>query len=134
MSYISYPNHLATLHGDLFSTGPNKRFTLKGTQGSYEKNGLDPQEACLIAGILPNKPQWADETPEQYGRFYNADSSETITTESGCYQQYFQELALAINTNTAPPVTATNALWNIKLIALAMESSRQGKTLTIDKW
>ncbi|WP_269154175.1 hypothetical protein [Photobacterium carnosum] len=39
-----------------------------------------------------------------------------------------------INTNTAPPVTATDALWNIKLIALAMESSRQGKTLTIDKW
>ena len=131
---LHYPNHLATLHGDLFSAGPNKRFTLKGTQGSYEKYGLDPQEACLIAGVLPNKPQWANETSEQYGRFYDADGVETITTESGCYQQYFQELALAINTNTAPPVTTTDALWNIKLIALAMESSRQGKTLTIDKW
>lgn len=130
---LHYPNHLAILHGDLFSAGPNKRFTLKGTSGSYEKYGLDPQEERLIAGRLPIKPNWADELSEQYGHFYSGDEVETIKTESGCYQQYFQKVAQAINSNTVAPVTAEEAIWNIKLIKLAMESSRQRKTLAVHK-
>lgn len=130
---LHYPNHLTTLHGDLFSAGPNKRFTLKGTNGSYEKYGLDPQEERLIRGTLPNEAKWADESAEQYGHFYRDNEIETIKTESGCYQQYFQEVAEAINRNTAPPVTGKEALWNIKLIELAMESSRQQKTLVVQR-
>ncbi|MGF1703462.1 oxidoreductase [Photobacterium makurazakiensis] len=130
---LHYPNQLTILHGDSFSAGPNERFTLKGTNGSYKKCGFDPQEERLIAGILPNEPKWSDETTEQYGHFYSADKIETIATESGCYQQYFQEVAQAINNNTVPPVKAEEALWNIKLIELAMESSRQRKTIAIKK-
>jgi scyllo-inositol 2-dehydrogenase (NADP+) len=128
---MHYPSQLITLHGDLFSAGPNKRFTLKGTKGSYEKYGLDPQEARLISGVLPNQTAWADETPEQYGYFYNDQGSEVVKTERGCYQAYFQQIAQAIRFNTAPPVNANEALWNIKLIALAMESSRLDQTLPV---
>ncbi|WP_413699932.1 Gfo/Idh/MocA family oxidoreductase [Psychromonas sp. KJ10-10] len=130
---LHYPNQLTTLHADLFSAGLNKRFTLKGTNGSYEKYGLDPQEERLIAGALPNTPEWSDETPKQYGQFYSADNVETIATERGCYQQYFQQIAHAIHINVAPPVKAEDSLWNIKLIELAMESSRLGKTLPVNK-
>lgn len=130
---MHYPNHLTTLHGDLFSANPNKRFTIKGTSGSYEKYGLDPQEERLMAGVLPNVDDWSDETPDQYGHFYRAEGSETVKTERGCYQQYFLQTAQAIRFNTAPPVQAEEALWNIKLIALAMESSQLGQTLTVKK-
>ncbi len=128
---LHYPNHLAILHGDLFSAGPNKRFTLKGTKGSYEKLGLDPQEPRLIEGIQPIEPSWADETPDNYGRLYRADDSEIVTTETGGYQHYFLQMAEAIRNNTAPPVKAEDALWNIKLIELAMESSRSGQKLPV---
>lgn len=136
---LHYPNQLTTLHADLFSAGPNKRFSVKGSKGSYEKYGLDPQEARLIAGIVPSiapgiapaDAAWADEQPAQYGRLYNAEGSEVITTERGGYQQYFTAMADAIRMQKKPPVTAESALINIKLIELAMESSRLGKTLAV---
>ncbi|MCG7498314.1 oxidoreductase [Vibrio sp. Of7-15] len=130
---MHYPNLLVTLHGDLFSAGPNKRFSVKGTGGSYEKYGMDPQEGCLIAGTLPNKEKWADESPDQYGHFYCEEGDETVVTESGSYQKYFQEVVQAVRFNSSPPVKAEEALWNIKLIELAMESSRLGKTLSVNK-
>ncbi|MFT5881149.1 MAG: scyllo-inositol 2-dehydrogenase (NADP+) [Moritella sp.] len=131
---MHYPDKLVTLHGDLFSAGPNKRFSVSGDKGSYEKQGLDPQESRLIAGVLPTSICWADETVEQYGRLYHAGVAETIITERGGYQQYFLAMANAIRLNTAPPVSAQDALWNIKLIDLAMESSRLGKTLAVQQY
>jgi scyllo-inositol 2-dehydrogenase (NADP+) len=133
---LHYPDKLATLHSDLFCAGPNKRFSVSGDKGSYEKQGLDPQEGRLIAGMLPTSICWADETVEQYGHLYTPDVAETlvnekIATERGGYQQYFLAMANAIRLNTAPPVSAEDALWNIKLIELAMESSRLGKTLAV---
>lgn len=128
---LHYPGNVVTLHSDLFSAGPNKRFSVKGTKASYEKLGLDPQEDRLKVGILPLDENWADETPEHYGQLYTSDAVETITTERGGYQRYFREMAEAIRANNAAPVSAVDALWSIKLIALAMESSRLGKTLTV---
>ncbi|MGV2986436.1 oxidoreductase [Vibrio sp. E150_011] len=130
---LHYPNHITSLHGDLFSAGPNPRFSVKGTQGSYEKTGLDPQEARLIAGVSPLNENWTEEDPEHYGHLYRDDSVEVITTEPGHYQGYFAEIANAIRNGSCPPVSAKDALWNIKLIELAMESSRLGKTLPLDK-
>ncbi len=128
---LHYPDKLALLHCDLFSAGPNKRFSVKGTQGNYEKLGLDPQEARLIAGVLPNEANWADETAEQYGRLFFAESGEVVPTERGGYQTYFKVMADAIRSNKPVPVSAEEALWGIKLIELAMESSRLGKTLAV---
>jgi predicted dehydrogenase len=128
---LHYPNHLAVLHGDMFSAGPNKRFTVKGSGGSYKKYGLDPQEERLIAGTLPATDDWSEEEPSQYGNFYDANSGTVIATERGCYQEYFHQIAQAIRTGSACPVTAEDALLNIQLIELAMESSRLGKKLFI---
>jgi len=128
---LHYSDKVAILHSDLYSAGPNKRFSVKGDQGSYEKQGLDPQEDRLKAGVLPTEPSWADETVEHYGRLYSADSVETVATQRGGYQYYFLTMADAIRSNSDAPVNAKDALWSIKLIELAMESSRLGKTLTI---
>jgi len=130
---LHYSDKVATLHSDLYSAGPNKRFSVKGDQGSYEKQGLDPQEDRLKAGVLPTEPCWADESVEQYGRLYSADSVEAVATQRGGYQHYFLTMADAIRSNSDAPVNAEDALWSIKLIELAMESSRLGKTLTITR-
>ena len=128
---LHYPNHQAVLHADLFGAGPNRRFTIKGSAGSYEKVGLDPQEQRLIASADPSQADWADESPEQYGLFYTSEGSSPVTTERGGYQNYFAELAQSINNGTEAPVSAIDALWNIKLIELAMQSSESGSAITI---
>ena len=128
---LHYDNHLAILHCDLFTAGQNKRFTIKGTKGSFEKCGLDPQEPRLIAGALPIDESWAAETPNQYGTFYDGANEKAIQTQTGGYQHYFTQLAEAITTNAIPPVTAEDALLTIKLIELAIKSSQTGRRLTL---
>lgn len=128
---LHYPEKLAILHVDIFNAGINKRFSVKGTKGSYEKLGLDPQEERIINGVTPTDATWADETPAQYGCFYDANNTEIVKTERGGYQNYFKALAEAIRFNKPVPVSAQDALWNIKLIELALESNRLGKTISI---
>lgn len=130
---LHYPNHDAILHADLFSAGANRRFTIKGTKGGFEKFGLDPQEARLIEGQLPTDAAWADEPEESYGKFYSGTGATIIKTERGGYQDFFNETAEAIRQNQSPPVTAEEALLNIKIIELAIESSRSGKRLKLKR-
>lgn len=128
---LHYPDHQTILHGDMFTAGPNKRFTVKGTQGTYDKYGFDPQEERLIAGVQPIADEWSVESPSQYGHFYDTDGSCVIETESGCYQAYFNQLAKAVRNGSPCPVSAEDALQNIRLIELAMESSRIGEKLPV---
>lgn len=128
---LHYPKHLACLHADLYSAGPNRRYIVKGSAGSYEKSYLDPQEPQLAAGLDPTHPDWGAEPAEHYGYLYQNEQAQAIPSERGCYQQYFQQMAQAIRHNAPLPVSAEEALWSIKLIKLAMESSRLGRTLKL---
>ena len=128
---LHYPDKLALLHASLFSAGPNLRFNIQGDQGQYRKLGLDPQEERLKAGIQPNTADWGKEYEQQYGHLYFADSSQVEETECGGYQHFYLQMADAINNGTKPPVSAEDALWNIRLIELAMESSRLGKKIAV---
>lgn len=128
---LHYPDKLALLHASLFCAGPNLRFNIQGDQGNYRKLGLDPQEQRLKEGVQPNTPEWGKENQPQYGQLYFAESSQTIETECGGYQHFYLQMADAINNGVEPPVSAEDALWNIRLIALAMESSRLGKTMEV---
>lgn len=130
---MHYPDKLATLHADLFNAGPNKRFNVQGDLGNYEKLALDPQEDRLKAGVLPIGDSWSDEKIEQYGNLYSDNAIQKVPTERGGYQHYFLGIANAIKHNSPPPVLANDALSTIKIIALALESSRLSKTLKVDK-
>jgi len=129
---LHYPDKIALLNASLFCAGPNLRFNIQGDLATYRKLGLDPQEERLKSGVQPNSPGWASETAEQYGRLYSEESSELITTEAGSYQFFYSQTATAIHNGSKPPVDVRDALWNIKLIELAMESSRLGKTLKVE--
>ncbi len=129
---LHYADKQVTLHGDLYSLAPNKRFTVKGSKGCYEKLGLDPQEARLIEGVKPTVLGFGNENPEQFGTLFDEQGSRTIPTESGSYHAYFSQLGDAIRLGLELPVEPQEALWTIKLIELAMESSRLGKTLLVN--
>ena len=128
---LHYPNMLAVLNASLFSAGPNQRFDVQGQQGNYIKFGLDPQEAKLKAGSQPGVENFGAENPTEYGMLYSAESAESVVTELGCYQNFYLQMADAIRHGSPAPVTAIDALANIHLIELAMESSQLGKTLKV---
>ncbi|MFC3052043.1 oxidoreductase [Kordiimonas pumila] len=128
---LHYADMLAVLHMSVFSAGPNRRFQVQGELGTYEKYGLDPQEDRLKAGMKPVPKEWADEEPKHYGTLYRTDSTETLPTERGGYQQFFSLMKDAILHKGLAPVAAKDALMTIKLIELAAKSSETGKTLRL---
>jgi len=128
---LHYPDKLVSLSASLFSAGPNLRFNIQGDQGTYRKLGLDPQEDLLKAGVRPDGEHWNNESVEQYGTLYMEDALVAVKTERGGYQHFFHGIASAINHTGQVPVSAEDALWNIRLIELAMESERLGKTIVV---
>ncbi|WP_027710121.1 oxidoreductase [Zooshikella ganghwensis] len=135
---LHYPQLEMVLHGSPYSAAPNIRFQIQGTKGSFIKLGLDPQEEQLKAGVKPLESpgvmnsKWGKDNIEQYGVLYTEEQQEVITTEDGCYQNYYQAIADAILKGHDVPVTAQEGLDVIKLLALAVLSSDQGKTLSVD--
>ena len=107
---MHYPSHIAVVHSDVLTAMPNHRFCVKGTKGSYEKHGLDPQEKQLMARVAPNDARYGLETEGEFGQYYGESRVAKIATEQGCYQQYFRQLAQALRLRTALPVTASDAL------------------------
>ncbi len=129
---LHYPDQLVHLHANLYSPEPNLRYKVLASLAKFEKYGLDPQEGCLKAGVEPNGTGWAQEEKALYGKLYLEQESETLETEAGCYEMYFKGVAQAIRLGKDNPVPASEALQNIKLIALAMESSETGQTLEVN--
>ena len=129
---LHYPQHLAVLRSSPFCAAPNLRFEVQGEAGSFIKHGLDPQEDRLKSGVLPRSTDWAQEVPEQYGQLHTADGVSTVSTETGGYQHYYHQLAGAILDGGDVPVSAEQALWNIRLIHLARQSAATGQTIPVD--
>lgn len=121
------------LHSSPFSAGPNLRFQVQGAKGSFVKFQLDPQEEQLKNGILPDDPCLGYEGVADNGILYTECDSERITTEPGCYKNYYADIANAICHGRSVPVSAEEGMQVIRLIELAQQSSCSGMTINIDR-
>lgn len=128
---LHYPTHVAHLHANLYSPEPNLRYKVLGTLAKYEKYGLDPQEEYLKAGKKPDHENWSREDVALSGQRHSDSGSETVISELGGYQHYFKGVADAIRLGAENPVTARQALNNIMLIELALQSSQRGETVPV---
>ncbi len=128
---LHYRELEVVLHGGSFSAGPNKRFQIEGTRGSYVKYGFDPQEAQLKNGRLPSETNFGVEEKADFGTLYNGTESVKVETEVGCYQKYYSGIAKALNNEGVCPVSSEDALNVIKILELAEESNRNRKTVTL---
>jgi scyllo-inositol 2-dehydrogenase (NADP+) len=143
---LHYKDLEVVLHASSFSAAPNVRFRIEGTQASYVKYGFDPQEEQLKKGITPNEPAYGVETEEDYGHCYSQFPSETsgtidsidrqivktaIKTTNGCYQQYYTEIAAAINLGAGNPVNPDDAIDVLRILELTEISSISGKKMSL---
>ena len=120
---LRYPRHRVVLHAGSLVPANGLRFAVHGTRASYLKHGLDTQEATLRAGGIPGQTGWGIDT--RVGRLQAGDSDEgqPIPAIAGDYRHYYRELRAAILDNTAPPVTAQQALDVMALLEWGMQSS-----------
>ncbi|GEM48864.1 oxidoreductase [Deinococcus cellulosilyticus] len=123
------------LHGSMLVAAPNPRFIVHGTEGSYIKYGLDPQESALKAGGRPGSENWGHD-PEK-GTLYTQSEGQTIKTEVdnqvGSYQSYYTGIAAALLNGTSNPVTAEEATLVMELLELGEKSSATGQRLSVER-
>ncbi len=115
---------------------PGARFTLHGTLGSFRKFGMDCQEAHLIAGDLFSSKPWGVEGSEHWGTLTMDEGGEPVCgrvpTEAGDYRGYYINVRDAIHGNAAVEVTPLQAWRTIRVLEMALESSRTGGTIACD--
>ncbi|WEK01458.1 MAG: oxidoreductase [Candidatus Sphingomonas phytovorans] len=108
------------------------RFALHGSNGSFVKHGLDPQEAMLRAGASANDAGFGEEAPEAFGTLTVADGQpELVPSIRGDWRRYYEGVADAILDGAPVPVDPADALTGLKLIALARRSAAEGRRLTV---
>ena len=120
---LRYPRHRVMLHAGSLVPANGLRFAVHGTRASYLKHGLDTQEATLRAGGMPGQTGWGADTRIGHLQADDSDEGQPIPAIAGDYRHYYSELRTAILDNTAPPVTAQQALHVMALLEWGMQSS-----------
>jgi len=120
------------------------RFLLHGTQGSFKKEGLDPQEPTLVGGakvpVLGSPQVWLQESESAWGKLVVAPVltdptmlvEKQIKTSPGDYRGFYANVRDAI-LGTAPlAVTSEDGYRVTKLLEMARKSSKEGRTLQVE--
>ena len=62
----------------MLAAAPGATFAIHGTEGSFVKYGMDPQEEALKAGKTPDSPGWDVESTELYGTLTTPGASHAV--------------------------------------------------------
>ncbi len=111
------------------------RYVLHGTQGSFLKWGIDPQEEDLKQGKLPPDSNWGVEQEKDHGVLHTDINNLTfkgkIKTLPGNYSAFYDNIYKAIREDLPLAVKPEEALNVIKVIEAAVKSSQEEKVVTI---
>jgi predicted dehydrogenase len=115
------------LHSGSLGPASALRMCIHGTRASFIKHGFDQQEAALKANVKPGSPGWGKDP--QPGML-TVDSNGTVATssaagEQGNYGYYYAAMRDAINTGSAVPVSALDAIATTMIIEKAFESAKK---------
>jgi len=130
--HLEYPRLTVLLKAGLLACQPSPRFVLYGTEGSYFKYGLDPQEEALKQGKTPGHAGWGQESESAWGTLTRCGATpqpERYPTLPGCYQKYYENIYRAIRGREELAVKPEQAREVIRVIELAVQSSNQKRVL-----
>ncbi len=132
--HLEYPGLKVTLKASALVCEPSPRFVLYGTQGSFIKYGLDPQEEALKQGGSPARPDWGAESAEAWGTHTSCNGNGTrakYPTLPGRYPEYYNNVYRAIAGKEELAVKPEQAREVIRLIELAQQSSAEKRIVPV---
>ena len=131
---LRYGDSRVILHGSALVAHQGPRFAIHGTQGSYTKYGLDPQEDALKIGGRPGDENWGADT--QAGQLDVLRGSwmqqSAVPNEQGDYTQFYAAMRDAILHGQPNPVAASEALQVMQLIESGELSAAEGRVVALD--
>ncbi|MGM0508063.1 MAG: oxidoreductase [Fusobacteriota bacterium] len=131
---LSYKNLKVSLKAGMLVKEEEPHFVLKGTQGSFVKYGMDPQEDLLSNGYTPlNTENWGAEKKENWGilntSYKNTDFRGNIKSIPGDYSLFYKNVRDTILGKEELLVKPSQARDVIKIIELAQKSNFSKKVL-----
>jgi len=131
---MQYPRTRATLRARIIAYAPSAHLLLHGTQGSFVKYGMDPQEEILRSDKYPDGLDWgADwglEPEERWGTLSRVgEAPRKVETERGDYRGFYANVRDAIEKKAPLDVTPQQALRTMRGVLLAHKSSREARTV-----
>ncbi len=114
------------------------RYWVRGTEGTWRKEGLDPQEDQLRKnGVGPGDQGYGVEGEEWWGQLTRMEKGKVLkrrveTMEPATYCEFYKRLARALRgEKDALPVSGDEAAFVLRLVELARESSKLRRTLEV---
>jgi scyllo-inositol 2-dehydrogenase (NADP+) len=127
---LEYDRLRVCLRSSTLMAEPGARFALHGTDGSYVKFGLDPQEAQLKAGMDPSDAAFGVD-PRHGLRTLDSGKTQAVPTERGRYVAFYEGVVAAILDGAPVPVDPRDARAGLLLIELARRASEEGQHLPV---
>jgi predicted dehydrogenase len=131
-------------HETMLAAEPAPRFRVHGTLGSFLKTGLDPQERALLGGARPpqlgSQEPWLPEPESAWGTLTLATQltepvaffRERFPSVTGDYRNFYANVRDAVRGMAPLAVPAEDAFRTIRLLELALQSSDEQRTVSID--
>jgi predicted dehydrogenase len=129
---MEYPRMRAGLRARSIAYAPGPHFLIHGTEGTFLKYGMDPQEEILRSENCPDGPAWGAswgvEPEERWGTLSRVgDEIRKVKTERGDYRGFYANVRDAIEKKTPLDVTPEQALRTMRGVLLAHKSSREAR-------
>jgi scyllo-inositol 2-dehydrogenase (NADP+) len=131
---LEYPRLRAMARARIIAYAPGPHFLIHGTQGSFVKYGMDPQEERLRSGNFPHGKNWGNdwgvEDEKWWGTFSPVgEPSVKVKTERGDYRGFYANMRDAIEKKAPLEVTPEQALRTMRAVMLAHKSSKERRTV-----
>ena len=130
---LGYDGLIAWCRATMLACSPAPRFLLHGTEGTFRKWGLDPQEPAIVAGAqVPRIGEWLREDEGAWGELFLAgDSAKKVETELGDYRGFYANVRGAI-LGVAGLAVPAQAGWDVAVVLEAARvSSSEGRTVSL---
>jgi predicted dehydrogenase len=113
---------------------PGPHFVVHGTEGSFVKYGMDPQEERLRGEKIPAGKDWGADWGEEPESLWGTlsrvgEPSRRVKSERGDYRDFYANVRDAIEKGAALEVTPEQALRTMRALLLARKSSRERRTV-----
>jgi len=110
---------------------PRPRWKVMGTEGTFVKTGLDPQEKAMVAGDIDS----ARESPENKTRVWTVQQGVqvemVVETIPGRWRSFYEDIAAALIEGREPAITARSVRPCIAVIDAAFRSAESGESVPV---
>ncbi len=132
---LDYPHLTALLRASYLAREAAFTLAIHGSNGSYIKYGVDPQEEKLKQGSLPGGPYWGKEDSSHWGilnvTLRGIPYREPIESLPGCYPEFYKNLYKAITQGEELMVKPEESLTVIRILEAAIESHLQMRSIPL---